>query len=107
MLKLATTARKLKVTLLVDAAPFVRLGVPPDNAPARTQVIVAIGDHTVLADLATRSVRKAIKTLAEHGEENVALLIQGVLGRRPSGDVIEECGLVAQIKAPAALAESA
>jgi hypothetical protein len=41
LLTLTTTARKLKVTLVIDAAPFVKLGVPLENAPSRTALTVA------------------------------------------------------------------
>jgi hypothetical protein len=97
MLKLTTTARKLKITAVVDAAPFVQLGVPPDNAPPRTNLVVAVGGRTVSADIATRSVRKVVKTLLEHGEQGVTLIIQGVL---TADNRVEEAGLVAQVKAP-------
>jgi hypothetical protein len=96
MLKLATTARKLKITVVLDAAPFVNLGVPPDDAPSRTSLVVAVGDRAVTADIATKSVRKAVRTLLEHGEQNVALVLQGSLAADNS---VEEAGIVAQVKA--------
>ncbi len=98
MLKLTTTARKLKVTMMIDAAPFAALRAIPDNAPARTDVTVAVGDRIVTADLATKSVRKAVKTLTEHGPDNVVLILQGVLA---SDNRVEEAGITAQVKVPA------
>jgi hypothetical protein len=74
-----THTRKLKITAVLDAAPFVKLGVPPDNAPPRTNLVVTVGDRTLHADLATKSVRKAIRTLLELGEQNITLIIQGSL----------------------------
>jgi len=97
-LKIATTARKLKVTAIVDATPFVALRTIPDNAPARTDLTIAIDGRTVTADLATRSVRKAVKTLTDNGSDNVVLILQGVL--TPSNR-IEEAGIVAQVKVQA------
>ena len=97
-LKIATTARKLKVTAIVDATPFVALRTTPDNAPARTDLTIAIDGRTVTADLATRSVRKAVKTLTDNGSDNVVLILQGVL--TPSNR-IEEAGIVAQVKVQA------
>ena len=97
-LKLTTTARKLKVTLMIDAAPFAALRTVPDNAPPRTDITIAVGGRTVSADLATKSVRKAVKTLIEHGTDNVVLILQGVLG---SNDRIEEAGITAQVKVAA------
>jgi hypothetical protein len=96
MLKLATAARKLKITCMLDAAPFVRLGVPPDDAPPRTSLIVAVGDRRLSVDLATKSVRKAVKSLLENGEQDVVLLLQGTLA---ADNHVEEAGLVAQVKA--------
>jgi hypothetical protein len=98
MLTLTTTARKLKVTLVIDAAPLVQMGVPPDNAPPRTTLVVDVGGRTITADLATKSVRKAVKTLQEHGAENVALILQGELNAQ---DQVESAGVVAQVKAKA------
>jgi len=97
-LKLSTNARKLEVTLVIDAAPFAALRVVPDNTPSRIDITVTVGGRAVSADLATRSVRKVVKTLADHGADNVILILQGVL---TSNDRIEEAGLAAQVKAAA------
>jgi hypothetical protein len=53
MANIVTTAKKL-----IDSAPFVQLGVPPDNAPPRTVVTVTVGGRTLAADIATKSIRK-------------------------------------------------
>ncbi len=97
-LKLTTTARKLKVTMMLDAAPFAALHAVPDNAPSRTDITITVGDRTVSADLATRSVRKVVKALADHGTDNVVLILQGIL---TSNNRIEEAGITAQVKGPA------
>jgi hypothetical protein len=100
MTNLNTTARKLKVTSVLDSAPFVQQGIPPDGAPPRTTVTVSVGGRTLVADLATKSVRKAVKALLEHGAQNATLILQGSLAADNS---IEEAGIVAQVKAqPAA-----
>jgi hypothetical protein len=99
-MKIATTARKLKVTAVIDAAPFVELRNIPDTAPSRTELIITVDGRPISADLATKSVRKAVKTLTESGADNVVLLIQGTL---TAGNRIEEAGLVANVKAAAAV----
>jgi hypothetical protein len=100
MLTLKTSAKKLKVTLVLESAPFVQMGVPPDSAPPRTTITVNVSGRTVTADIATKSVRKAVKQLLEHGAQNVTLILQGALA---ANDCMEEAGLVAQAKAqPAA-----
>jgi hypothetical protein len=55
-MRLATTAKKLKVTLVIDAAPLVALRAVPDNAPSRTELTIAVGGRIVAADVATKSV---------------------------------------------------
>jgi hypothetical protein len=80
---------------VLDAAPFVKLGVPQDNAPPRTDLVVTLDGRTLHADLATKSVRKAVRTLLEHGEQNVALIIQGALA---ADNRVEEAGITAQVK---------
>ena len=97
-LKLTTTARKLKVTMMIDAAPFAALRTVPDSAPSRTELTVTVAGRTVTADLATKSVRKAVKTLTENGADNVVLIMQGVLS---SDNRIEEAGITAQVKVSA------
>ncbi|SRR6266446_6187975 len=95
-LKIATTARKLKITTVIDAVPFAALRAIPDNAPARVDITIAVAGRTVTADIATKSVRKAVKTLTENGADNVVLILQGALG---PNDRIEEAGITAQVKA--------
>ena len=46
----------------------------------------------------TRSVRKVVKALADHGTDNVILILQGIL---TSNNRIEEAGIAAQVKGPA------
>jgi hypothetical protein len=92
-MKITTTARKLKVTAVLDAAPFRNI---PESAPPRIELAIALDGRTIVADIATKSARKAVKTLSENGADNVVLLIQGVLTAR---DKIEEAGLVANVKA--------
>jgi hypothetical protein len=67
--------------------------------------VINAGGRIVKADLATKSVRKAVKTLTESGVANVTLIIQGSLST--DGLKIEEAGLVANIKTQAAPAAAA
>jgi len=48
-IKLTSTARKLKVTIMIDAAPFAALRAVPDNAPLRTDITITVGGRTVSA----------------------------------------------------------
>jgi hypothetical protein len=95
MPNIVTTAKKLKITVVIDSVPFVQLGVPPDNAPPRTVVTVTVGGRTLVADIATKSIRKTVKALQEHGPENVVLVLQGALG---ASNTVEEAGITAQVK---------
>jgi hypothetical protein len=93
-LKVRTSARKLKCTLVVDAAPLMALAIS-DGAPARTEITIAVGGRTITADVATKSLRKVQKILADNGPDKVVVIIQGVLA---AGDRLEEAGLVGQVK---------
>ena len=96
MPRIDATARKLKVTALLDPAPFVGMSVPPDNAPGRTTLAITVAGRTYTADVATRSIRRVLMAIAEHGPDGVAILVQGAL----VGSEIAEAGLAAQPKAP-------
>jgi hypothetical protein len=96
-LKVHTSARKLKATMVIDAAPLMALAIS-DGAPARTELVIAGGGRTVRADVATKSLRKVLKTLADNGPDKVVVIVQGVLA---AGDRLEEAGLVGQVKAAA------
>jgi hypothetical protein len=93
--KVGTTARKLKVTAVLDVASFAALGVVADNVPSRTDVSIAVGGRTVVADIATKAVRKAVKTIADNGADKVTLVLQGVMTKE---NRIEEAGLAATVK---------
>jgi hypothetical protein len=57
---------------------------------------IAVAGRTVTADVAAKALRKAKATIAEHGVEQVALILQGKL----DGNAVLEAGLVAQPKTP-------
>ena len=104
-LQVKATARKLKVTTLLDPAPFVELGPIADQAPARTLLTVEVGGRKVTADIATRSLRRAMLALRDYGPDGVVLMLQGVLA---ASGALEEAGLAAQVKAkPAENADAA
>lgn len=63
---------------------------------ARTKVVIHVSGRRLLADIATKSLRKACVTLAENGPEATMLVLQGVL---TGGDSIDEAGLAATVKA--------
>jgi hypothetical protein len=89
------TARSLKCTLVLDPAELALLDVP--NAQPRMTLRVKVPDRMVTADVAAKSVRKCKATIAEHGVQAVAVVLQGKLS---IGDVLLEAGLTVQIKTP-------
>jgi hypothetical protein len=68
--QITATSRKLKVSLVLDAAPFIGLAVP-DGAP-RVAVNVAVGGRTISASIAAKSLRRVCKTLQESGPDRRA-----------------------------------
>jgi hypothetical protein len=91
----AVTARgPLKVVAVLNAAELLDLTVP-DGQP-RFVLSVRLPDGTVTADLAAKSVRRAIAMVREYGPEAVAAIVQG----RLSGSRIAEAALSVQPKGP-------
>jgi hypothetical protein len=96
-------ALKVTVPLAADALP--RDLVPPDGPPGEPTLDLVLdgGALTVRAKLNGRNYRKLLKQVAEHGADNLAVALQGVL-RPPAspGDpfVLEGAGFQAAVKAP-------
>jgi hypothetical protein len=89
------TGRALKATIVLNSAEIAALRVP-DGQP-RTTLWIKVAGRDVSAEIATKSLRKAIATIREAGVDGCVAMIQGKLG---PGNVVLECGLVAQIKTP-------
>jgi hypothetical protein len=91
---LRLSSRSLKVTFVVDGAALVDHVVP--DGCSRVKILVNIENRKVTGELNPKSLRKAIATVREHGAERVAVVLQGALG---PGDVLQEAGISAQVKA--------
>jgi hypothetical protein len=91
--KLELVAKAIKLTLVVDPAALAGFAVP--DGGGRVGFRVQAGGRRLGGELNPKTVRKVIATIAEHGAEAVAVVVQGKLG---DGDVIEEAGITAQVK---------
>ncbi len=91
------TAKSLKCTVVLDANEIATVLREPTTP--RVVLRIQVAGRTVTADVAAKAVRKARAMIAQHGREGVTVLIQGKLN---AGNAIEEAGLVAQPKTPAA-----
>lgn len=90
----ALNGRALKVTVMLDPAEVAALPAPLEQ---RITLRIKVPGRFVSANIAAKSLRKARTTIRENGADGCIALIQGKLG---PGDVMEECGLIAQMKAP-------
>src|SRR3954470_12354412 len=101
---------KIQVPALKVAVPLAAGSLPADlvpmDGPAGEPVIdlVLEGDAlTVRAKINGKNYRKMMKQVAEHGAENMAIVLQGVL-RPPASPgglfVLEGAGFQAVVKAP-------
>jgi hypothetical protein len=91
---ISLSARAIKVTLVVDPQRLVGVVVP--NGVARVPFAVAVaGNRVIRGQFNAKSARRAIAMLAEHGIDNVAVIIQGKL----VGNEIEEAGIAVNVKA--------
>jgi hypothetical protein len=91
--QLTVSASSIKVTIPLDAAAIAALPAP--DGQTRGKLTITCDGKNYIADLATKSLRKAKSTIAASGVENTFVMVQGKL----KGNEITECGLVAQTKA--------
>ena len=80
-------------TLVLNAATFTGLKVP--NGVQRVALEVEVAGRKVTATIAAKTVRKMVTTLAEHGAERVAIVLQGAL---EADDTLSAAGLSAMVK---------
>ncbi len=90
------TAKSLKCTIVLDANEVAALSEP---TTPRVVLRIQVAGRTVTADVAAKAVRKARAMIAQHSSDGVAVLIQGKL---TAGNAVEEAGLIAQPRTPAA-----
>lgn len=86
-------AKAIKVVIGLDPAQL--LGLRVRDGDLRTPLIVEVGGRRVTVDLASKSVRKAMKTIRENGVDGTLCGLQGTL---KAGDVLTDAGLSAQVK---------
>jgi hypothetical protein len=98
--------RGIKVTTLIPPDALPKDLIPPEPAPAGDPVIDLALEGSPLvvrAKLNGKSVRKVLKTIAEHGPAGVNVMLQGNLkpGPTPGGPfVLESAGLAVTPKVP-------
>lgn len=95
----------VKINTLLPPASLPADLVPPEPAPAGTPEIDLEIEGTPLvlrAALNGKSVRRALKTIAEHGPDNVNVLLQGNLKPGTAGGpyLLEAAGLAVTPKVP-------
>jgi hypothetical protein len=88
----ALVGRSIKVVVPLDPQSVLAVECP-ESGPSRTHLTVRIGEQTLRAEIASKAVRKAQGVLRQ--ADTFAMLLGKLVGSR-----IEECGLVAQVKAP-------
>jgi hypothetical protein len=99
--KLTIPVKGLKINTLVPPAALPADWIPPEPQPAGHPVVDLVlegSQLTVRAILNGKSIRRALKVIAEHGAENVNVVLQGTVKppERPNGPfVLEGAGLVA------------
>jgi hypothetical protein len=105
-----TTTATIQVPGLKVTVPLAAAALPPDlvpmDGPAGEPVLDLVlegGSLTVRAKLNGKNYRKLLKQVAEHGADNVAVALQGVLRSpvSPGGPfVLEGAGFQAVVKSP-------
>ena len=88
----AVIGKSIKVVVPLDPQSILQLDCP-ESGPSRTHLTIRVGEQTLRAEVASKAVRKAQGVLRQ--ADAFAMLLGKLVGSR-----IEECGLVAQVKAP-------
>lgn len=99
------TVKGLKINTLIPPAALQADLVPPEPQPAGNPVVEIRLEgcpFVVRATLNGKSIRRALKTIAEHGPDNVNVLLQGNLkpGATPDGYILDAAGLNVTPKTP-------
>jgi hypothetical protein len=97
----ALNGRAIKATIVLETAEIAMLTAP--DGQRRTTLRIKVAGRNVSVDIATKSLRKAIATIAESGADECVAIVQGKLER---GDVVSEAGLVVQLKTPKATSQT-
>ena len=93
-MRIETSAKALKATAVIDPATLADVVVP--DGTSRVVLAIRLPAHTVSAEVAAKSLRRAITAIAEYGVDGVACVVQG----RLDGGAIVEAGISAMPKAP-------
>lgn len=97
------TARNINVQIILDPMQLAGARVR-DDAPKMTTMEIAAGGREILADVVTKSLRRAIRNVMEHGSDGVKLIIQGKL---TSENSLLDAGFNVQVKDKKPEAEAA
>jgi hypothetical protein len=102
--RLTVPVKGLKVTTMLAPGVLTPDLVPPEPAPAG-EVMIGLdvaGKLTAHALVNGKSIRKALRTIAEHGTDNVILILQGnLIPGDVAGTFVLDCpGLSCQPKTP-------
>ena len=96
-LRLTTSGRRMKATMLLDPTPFAAMQHVVDSTPPWTVLTVELAGRTIQANIATRSLRRAVAAIRDHGADGLALTLQG--DDLTGSGALEEAHLAVQPKA--------
>src|SRR3954451_17284414 len=98
---------KVAVPLQADAVP--RDLVPMDGPAGEPAIVIALEGSSLLvrAKFNGKNYRKMLKTIDEHGADNVAVVLQGQLRPDQGGYMLEGAGFQVNVKTPKAEATEA
>lgn len=93
---LATTARALKVTLVIDAASLAGPAVP--DGAGRVAIRIDVAGRTLRTSLSAKSIRKAVAAIAAAGGPAAVAVV--VSGRLEADNSLADAGIVVQPRTP-------
>jgi hypothetical protein len=90
--QMLTVRSNAKVAIILNPAELLDLAVR--DGQSRILLIIVVGENRYTADLAAKSVRRAVTAIRENGADGVSVVLQG----RLIGTAITDAGLSAQPK---------
>jgi hypothetical protein len=96
--RLRLQAKALKATIVLDPAALTAIVVPPGSPPVA--FTINVDGRRVTGKFNAKSLRRAISTINEHDEGQVAVVVQGRLARERDADILVDAGIAAQVKGP-------
>jgi hypothetical protein len=93
---ITVVARSVKLTVVLPTAETAARLQTFRTIGGRVPMTIAVESHRLRTDVAAKSVHRALTTIAEHGPDDVGLIVEGRLCSGPGLQIVG-AGMIAQL----------